>query len=76
MHAWQSIVAPKRTPAGTVQALDADVNRRLAMPDARKALEGVGAEGNPPSVAERDRPIARDQVKFVELMRSLGLKLG
>lgn len=74
VQAWQSIVAPKATPEAVVQRLNADMNRLLGESEFRKALQVVGVEPNPMSVAALNELIARDARRFADLVRSLGLK--
>ncbi len=76
VQAWQSIVAPAKTPPAIVQRLNADLNRQLAEPASKQALERVGVEGNPMSTAQLDRLIATDAARFGDLVRRLGLKVG
>jgi tripartite-type tricarboxylate transporter receptor subunit TctC len=74
VQAWQSIVAPKGTPEAIVQRLNAELNRQLAEPETKKALQAVGVEPNPMSTAALNQLIARDARRFGDLVRGLGLK--
>ncbi len=76
VQAWQSIVAPAKTPPAIVQKLNADLNRTLSDPASKEALARVGVEGNPLSTADLNRLIATDATRFAELVRRLGLKVG
>lgn len=74
VQAWQSVVAPKGTPEAVVQRLNAELNRQLATPELRKALQVVGVEANPMASAALNELIARDARRFGDLVRGLGLK--
>jgi tripartite-type tricarboxylate transporter receptor subunit TctC len=74
VQAWQSIVAPRNTPDAIVQRLNGELNRQLADPETKKALQAVGVEPNPMSTAALNDLIARDARRFGELVRTLGLK--
>lgn len=74
VQAWQSIVAPKGTPEAVVQRLNTELNKQLGEPETRAALQAVGVEANPMSVAALNELIGRDVRRFGDLVRSLGLK--
>lgn len=74
IQAWQSIVAPKGTPEAIVQRLNSELNKQLADPETKKALQAVGVEANPMSTSALNQLIARDARRFGDLVRSLGLK--
>jgi tripartite-type tricarboxylate transporter receptor subunit TctC len=76
VQAWQSIVAPKGTPEAIVQRLNGELNKQLANPETQKALQAVGVEANPMSTVALNELIARDQRRFGDLVRMLGLKAG
>lgn len=74
VQAWQSIVAPKGTPDNVVQRLNAELNKQLGEAETRVALQTVGVEPNPMSVAALNELIGRDVRRFGELVRAIGLK--
>ena len=74
VQAWQSIVAPKGTPDSVVQRLNAELNKQLGEAETRVALQTVGVEPNPMSVAALNELIGRDVRRFGELVRAIGLK--
>ena len=74
VQAWQSIAAPKATPAAIVQKLNAEINRALGSAEGRAALQNVGVEANPMSVAAVNELIARDEKRFGDLVRATGLR--
>ena len=74
VQAWQSVVAPKGTPDSVVQRLNGELNKQLGEAETRAALQLVGVEPNPMSVAALNDLIGRDARRFGELVRAIGLK--
>lgn len=74
VQAWQSIAAPRGTPADVVQRLNREINRALDSAEGRAELARVGVEGNPMSVQELNGLIARDERRLSSLVRALGIK--
>ncbi|MBC7376966.1 MAG: tripartite tricarboxylate transporter substrate binding protein [Burkholderiaceae bacterium] len=74
LQAWQSIAAPKGTPAAIINRLNAEINKSLDSPEGRAALLRVGVEANPLSVQALNELIARDGVRLGNLVRSINLK--
>lgn len=74
VHAWQTIAAPRGTPAEIVQRLNAEINRALEQPEGRAALAKVGVEADPMGVQALSELIARDEKRLGNLVRSIGLR--
>jgi len=74
LQAWQTIAAPKGTPADIVNRLNAEINKSLSSAEGRAALMRVGVEANPMSVTALNELIARDEKRLGDLVRSIGLK--
>ena len=74
VQAWQTIAAPKGTPASIVQRLNTEINRSLDTEEGRAALQKMGVEANPMSVQALNALIARDEQRLGNLVRSIGLK--
>lgn len=73
VYAWQTIAAPRATPAEIVQRLNADINKLLDTPEMRAALLKVGVAADPLSVAALNQLIERDAKRFGELVRATGV---
>jgi tripartite-type tricarboxylate transporter receptor subunit TctC len=56
---WYGVLAPAGTPAPVVATLNAEINKLLAMPDVRAAIQAQGAE-----------PEAMSADKFGNLLRT------
>jgi tripartite-type tricarboxylate transporter receptor subunit TctC len=74
LQAWQTISAPKGTPADIVNRLNAEINKSLGSAEGRAALAHVGVEAKPLSVTALNELIARDEKRLGDLVRSIGLK--
>ncbi|CAN5518311.1 tripartite tricarboxylate transporter substrate binding protein [soil metagenome] len=74
LQAWQTISAPKGTPADLVNRLNAEINKSLGSAEGRVALANVGVEAKPMSVTALNELIARDEKRLGDLVRSIGLK--
>ena len=73
-QAWQTLAAPKNTPAAIVQRLNEEINKSLDSPDGRASLQRVGVDANPLSLKALEEIIAKDEKRLGNLVRSLGLK--
>ncbi|MFC5497048.1 Bug family tripartite tricarboxylate transporter substrate binding protein [Caenimonas terrae] len=74
MFAWQTIAAPKATPLALVNRLNAEINKLLDTPEMHAALQRVGVEASPMSVAALNELIASDEKRFGDLVRAVGVK--
>jgi len=74
VQAWQSIAAPRATPAAIVERLNLEWNRQLELPEVRAQLLRMGVDAMPMSVAALNALIARDEQRLGALVRSIGLK--
>jgi tripartite-type tricarboxylate transporter receptor subunit TctC len=74
IQAWQTIAAPKNTPAAIVQRLNEEINKSLDSPEGRASLQRVGVDANPLSLKALEELIAKDEKRLGNLVRSLGLK--
>ncbi len=74
LQAWQSIVAPARTPAPIVARLNSDLNKALNDPAFAQRLRQVGVEPMPLTVAAFDDFIRRDAGRWAELVKATGAK--
>jgi tripartite-type tricarboxylate transporter receptor subunit TctC len=74
IQAWQTIAAPKNTPAAIVQRLNEEINKSLDSPEGRASLQRVGVDANPLSLKALEELIAKDEKRLGNLVKSLGLK--
>lgn len=74
VYAWQSIVAPRGTPADIVKRLNSDINKLLGEENFRTALLKAGVNADPMSSARFDAIIERDTRHFKELVRATGVR--
>lgn len=71
---WQSVVAPKGTPASVVAKLHGSINNALATTDMRATLLKIGVEPNPLTLAQFEELIRKDAIRFAELVKFSGSK--
>jgi tripartite-type tricarboxylate transporter receptor subunit TctC len=74
MQAWQSIAAPKATPAAIVNRLNSEINKLLETAELRAALEKVGVEAMPMPVLALNELISKDEKRFADLVRATGVR--
>ncbi len=72
---WYGLLAPAGTPPDVVARLNAAVRAALADPQARKKLEGFGAEPAPSSPRELAALIASDRAKWGDLIQRKNIKV-
>ncbi len=72
---FSGIVAPAGTPPAIVAKLNGAINRVLAMPDVRTALERLGSEVRPDAPAEFGAFLAKEKAKWDEVVRQSGVKM-
>lgn len=73
-QAWQTIAAPRATPAAIVERLNTEWNRQADLPEVRAQLTRMGVDPNPMSVPALNALIARDEQRLGALVRSLNLR--
>jgi len=71
---WIGVVAPAGTPAPVVARLSAAITAALATPELRRAYRELSTEVEPVAPEELGRRMARDQKRWVELIREVGIE--
>jgi tripartite-type tricarboxylate transporter receptor subunit TctC len=71
---WLGVMAPKATPAGIVNRLNAEIRRIVARPDVRDEWAKQGAVGMLMSPEEFSRYVADDIVKWERIVKISGAK--
>ena len=72
---WFAVLAPSGTPAPIVKKLNADIAQVVADPDFRQALAVRGFDAVSSSPEELAQFLAKDYVKFRDLIQKLGLQV-
>ncbi|WP_343593693.1 tripartite tricarboxylate transporter substrate binding protein [Paracidovorax wautersii] len=72
---WYGLLAPANTPAGVVNRIHAEVNKLLAMPDVKAAIQAQGAEPETMSVAQFGALIKADHAKWKGIVEASGAKI-
>ncbi len=71
---WGGYFAPAKTPPAIVQALNAKINKIIAMPDVTAAMEREGSEANPLSPEAFGAFVKREATRYQQVVASLGIK--
>lgn len=71
---WNSLVAPRQTPAAIVQRLNSEIIAVLNAPQLAEQLKSQGIEPEPGSPAELARYVREEIVRFQNLVNTIGLK--
>jgi tripartite-type tricarboxylate transporter receptor subunit TctC len=69
---WFGLVAPAKTPAPMLDALQAEVEKVLKMPDVEKRLAELGAERGALSGAAFGKFLAEDSAKWTKIIQASG----
>ena len=72
---WFAVLVPNGTPASIVRKLNADIAQVVADPDFRQALAVRGFDAVSSSPEELAQFLAKDYVKFRDLIQKLGLQV-
>jgi tripartite-type tricarboxylate transporter receptor subunit TctC len=72
---WFAVLVPNGTPAPIIKKLNADIARVVADPDFRQALAVRGFDAVSSSPEELAQFLAKDYVKFRDLIQKLGLQV-
>ncbi len=73
---WQGLFAPAGTPQPIIDKLRTEVNAVLAMPEVAQRLIAAGSgEPSITTLEEFTAMIQRDHTRFVDVIRSIGLKV-
>ena len=72
---YYGVLAPAGLPQPVLQRLNTDLNKILARPDVRTALQGQGLEPSPMSAQEFSSLIKNDIQKSKEVIQSAGIKV-
>ena len=72
---WIGIFGPAGLPASIAQRINAEMNRTLALPDVKAALENIGYETIGGSPADFVAMVADDQRKYQKLSETIVLNV-
>jgi len=72
---WYMVLAPAATPKEVMARLSSEFTRALAQPDVAAAIEKMGFEAAPMSMAESERFVASEAEKWSRSVRLSGAKV-
>jgi tripartite-type tricarboxylate transporter receptor subunit TctC len=71
---WYGVGAPRTTPAGIIDKLNAEINAALADAKMKARLADIGGEVLPGSAAEFGKLIADETEKWAKVVKFAGLR--
>ena len=72
---WYMVLAPAATPKDVMSRLNSEFTRALAQPDVATAIEKMGFEAAPMSMADSERFVASEAEKWSRSVRLSGAKV-
>lgn len=75
LSTWYGLFAPAGTPAPVIGAINAEVNKLLALADVRAAIEAQGAEPEAMSAAQLGALLKSDYAKWQAIVAASGAKI-
>ena len=73
---WYGVFAPAGTPAAVVTTVNAEINKLLATPDMKAAIQAQGAEAQAMSPAQLNTLLKNDYTKWKGIVEASGAKNG
>jgi tripartite-type tricarboxylate transporter receptor subunit TctC len=71
---WQGFFAPRGTPKATIDRLNTEINKVLALPEIKARLLEVGADVMPTSVDQFAVFVRAESGKFLQIIKEANLK--
>ncbi len=75
VSSWYGILAPAGTPANVVATVNTEVNKLLAQPDMRAAIQAQGAEPETMTSAQFSALLKADYAKWKGIVEASGAKI-
>ena len=75
MTNWYGVMAPAKTPREIVTRLNAEINKIMAMPDAKAKLEEAGTQLNPMTPDQFATFLGNEIIKYAKLIKAAGVTL-
>lgn len=72
---WIGLVAPAKTPASTIEKLNAEVRRVLARPDIQQKLAQQGIEAESSSIEAFNQLMTSDRKRWSDVIRRANIKV-
>src|SRR5687767_4183977 len=71
---WYGVMAPAGTPRPTIELLNAEVHRILALPDVRERFSGLGADPTPSTPERFGAVMKADAEKWGNIIKQAGVR--
>ena len=72
---WYGVFAPAGTPAAVVTTLNTEINKLLATPDMKAAIQAQGAEAQAMTPAQLNTLLKNDYIKWKGIVEASGAKI-
>jgi tripartite-type tricarboxylate transporter receptor subunit TctC len=72
---WQGFLATGGSPAKTVERLNAEISKIIAMPDVKKKIEDLGGEVKGGSASDFDKWMKQNSTELAKIVAEAGIKL-
>jgi tripartite-type tricarboxylate transporter receptor subunit TctC len=75
MTNWYGVMAPAKTPRDIVTRLNTEINKIMALPDAKAKLEEAGTQLNPMTPEQFSKFLETEIAKYAKLVKAAGVTL-
>jgi tripartite-type tricarboxylate transporter receptor subunit TctC len=75
MTNWYGVMAPANTPREIVSKLNAEINRIVALPDAKTRLEDVGTQLDPKSPEQFAEFLRSEVAKYARVVKTANVRV-
>lgn len=74
LNEWYALFLPAGTPPAIVARLHAEIMKIMAMPEMKKRIADIGAESSTDSPEEFARFVAKEDAKWEQLIKQIGVR--
>jgi tripartite-type tricarboxylate transporter receptor subunit TctC len=75
MTNWYGVMAPAKPPRDIVSRLNTEINKIMALPDAKAKLEEVGTQLNPMTPEQFEKFLGSEITKYAKLIKAAGVSI-
>jgi tripartite-type tricarboxylate transporter receptor subunit TctC len=75
MTNWYGVMGPAKLPRDIISRLNSEINKIMALPDARAKLEEVGTQLNPMTPEQFATFLASENVKYAKLIKAANVSV-
>ena len=75
MTNWYGVMGPAKLPRDLVSRLNTEINKIMALPDAKAKLEEVGTQLNPMTPEQFEKFLGSEIAKYAKLIKTAGVSI-